>query len=88
MAVTYSPVERLEFALKWESARLSYFESLGWKSKVKEQNYKIDKIQYELNQLHQESWSTTELEPSSIGETLVSSITIEIQQSNYYHEAH
>ena len=52
MAVQYSPMERLDFALKWESARLSYFESLGWKSKVKEQNSKIDQIQYELNRLH------------------------------------
>ena len=52
MAATYSPVERLEFALKWESVRLSYFESLGWKAKVKEQNKKIDQIQYELNQLY------------------------------------
>ena len=55
MAVQYSPIERLDFALKWESARLSYFESLGWKGKVREQNSKIDKIQYELNQLYQES---------------------------------
>ena len=55
MAVTYTPTERLEFALRWESVRLAYFESLDWKVKVKEQNYKIDKIQYELNQLYKES---------------------------------
>nr|BDD45743.1 hypothetical protein 46 [bacterium] len=54
MAVTYTPLERLEFGLRWESARLAYFESLDWKSKVKEQNSKIDKIQYELNQLYSE----------------------------------
>ena len=55
MAVTYTPVERLEFALKWESARLSYFTALGWKVKVKEQTHKIDSIQYQLNQLYSES---------------------------------
>ena len=54
MAVTYSPVERLEFALKWESARLAYFESLEWKARVKEQVEKVDRIQYELNQLFKE----------------------------------
>ena len=54
MAVTYTPLERLEFGLKWESARLAYFDSLDWKARVVEQNSTIDKIQYELNQLYGE----------------------------------
>ena len=52
MAVTYTPTERLEFALRWESVRLAYFESLDWKVKVKEQSKLIDKLQFELNELY------------------------------------
>ena len=52
MAVTYTPIERLEFALRWESARLAYFESLDWKVRVAEQTKLIDKLQFELNELY------------------------------------
>ena len=55
MAIQYSPIERLEFGLRWESARCTYFEQMGWKSKVTELNARIDQIQYDLNQIYSDS---------------------------------
>lgn len=54
MAIQYSPAERLEFGLRWECIRCAYYESLGWKSRVSELNAKIDRIQYDLNQIYSE----------------------------------
>ena len=52
MAIQYSPIERLEFGLRWECARCAYFEQMGWKSRVTELNARIDQIQYDLNQIY------------------------------------
>ena len=52
MEVTYTPLERLEFALRRESARLAYLESLGWKDRFKESSKLIDKLQFQLNELY------------------------------------
>ena len=44
----WSPVERLEFAMKWESVRITYFRKKGDKAKVDELTQKIQFIKVEL----------------------------------------
>ena len=52
MAVTFTPIERLEFGLRWESARAAYYLSYGRKTEVQQINTKIDQIQYDLNKMY------------------------------------
>ena len=48
MAAVKTPIERLEFGLRWEACRLAYFTSIGHSKKVAFLSAKLQKLEEDL----------------------------------------
>ena len=47
-----TPIERLEFAQRWENVRLSYFQMYNNKRKAEKLMTKIERIESEINAIN------------------------------------
>ena len=50
-----TPIERLEFAQRWENVRLSYFQMYNIKRKAENLMAKIKRIESEINAINYQS---------------------------------
>ena len=48
MRAVKTPIERLEFGLRWEACRLAYFSSIGHSTKVVVLTAKLQKLEEDL----------------------------------------
>ena len=48
MRAVKTPIERLEFGLRWEAYRLAYFSSIGHSTKVAALNAKLQTLEEDL----------------------------------------
>ena len=52
MRAAKTPIERLEFGLRWEAYRLAYFSSIGHSTKVAALTAKLQTLEEEIGRAH------------------------------------